>query len=207
MSEQKPPGVAGFIGQVLSFIDRPWKAVAVGALAVLGIAIWIVYQKHDEIIEAWLTPSDLTLRTDAVPAALDKLVAETGADLVQIWSVDLSANSQRFIAARRKDGERPVIPEPRRLPVIVRTSDLRVLVDVLNGHPACADITAAVSSPVVHRLAERGMSRACATPIPPTPEAFVGVIYLSWFKKPTEPDIELNAIGAAREIASTLVNR
>jgi hypothetical protein len=198
---------SGLIGQVLGYVDKPWKVVAVIVLFIVGGIGWIVYQKHDEIIEAWLTPSALTLNTDAVPAALDKLVGESGADLVQVWSVDLSANSQRFIAARRKDGERPVIPDPRRLPVIVRSSDMRVLVDVLNGHPACANVTLSVSSPVVHRLAERGMTRACATPIPPTPEAFVGVIYLSWVTPATEPDAELNAIGAAREIAATLVKR
>jgi hypothetical protein len=203
----KAGGIAGLIGQLLAYIDRPWKLAAVVVLFLVGGAAWVVYEKRDELFEAWLTPSALTLKTGGIPDALDKLVAESGADLVQIWSVDLASNSQRFIAARRKDGERPVIPDPRRLPMIVRTSDMKVLVDVLNGNPACADLTPSVSSPVVHRLAERGMTRACAVPIPPTPESFVGVIYVSWIKRPEEPDAELNAVGAAREIAATLVTR
>jgi hypothetical protein len=197
---------SGLIGQVLGYVDKPWKVVAVVVLVIVGGAAWITYEQRDELIEAWLTPSDLALRTDAVPAALEKLVSESGADLVQIWSVDLSANSQRFIAARRKDGERPVIPEPRRLPVIVRATDLQVLVDVINGHPACADVTLAAPSPVVHRLAERGMTRACAIPIPTSPEAFVGVIYLSWGTPPQHSAEEV-ALVAAREIAGTLVTR
>lgn len=199
--------LGGLLATLLGYIDRPWKVLAVIALIIVGGAAWIVYDKRDELIESLLTPSALTLKTADVPAVLDKLVQDSGADVVQVWSVDLSSNSQRFIAARNKDGTRPVIPDPRRLPVVVRTSDMKVLVDVLNGHPACADINTGVSSPVVHRLAERGMTRACATPVPPTSEAFIAVIYVTWYKAPTEPDAELNAIGAMREAAATLVNR
>ena len=158
---------------------------------------------------------------DAVPAALDKLVVETQADLVQIWSVDMQANAQRFIGARRNDGERPVIPNPRRLPVIVTTSDIKALVSVISGTPVCGALGGAPTpdgalggaptpdgssnegSPLIRRLAGRGMKRACAIPIPTSPEAFVGVIYLGWLNPP-EPDSENIAVAAAREVAGTL---
>jgi hypothetical protein len=201
-----PESADGLIRQILAYVDRPWRVVAIVVLFVVGGAGWAIYEQRQEIIESWMTPDASTLNTDAVPVALDRLVEETGADLVQVWAVDLSANSQRFIAARRKDGERPVIPEPRRLPVIVRATDLQVLVDVINGHPACADITVAAPSPVVHRLAERGMKRACAVPVPPSPEAFVGVIYLTWLDSP-DRNAEEVALVAAREVAGKLVRR
>jgi hypothetical protein len=204
MSDPKAP--AGLLGQVLAYVDRPWRVVAIVVLFIVGGVGWVLYEQRDVLVEAWLTPSAATLKTDAVPAALERLVEDSGADLVQIWSVDLSANSQRFIGARRHDGERAVIPEPRRLPVIVRATDLQVLVDVINGHPACASITLAAPSPVVHRLAERGMQRACAIPIPPSPDAFVGVIYIAWLKAP-DRTAEEGAVVAAREIAATLVSR
>jgi hypothetical protein len=203
MPDDRP---SGLLAQVLAYVDRPWRVVAIVVLFLVGGAGWIVYEQRDELFEAWLTPSAVALNTAAVPAALEKLVEDSDADLVQIWSVDLSVNSQRFIAARRKDGERPVIPEPRRLPLIVRATDLQVLVDVINGHPACADLTLAAPSPVVHRLAERGMQRGCAIPIPPNPAAFVGVIYVAWLKPPDRSAEEV-AVGAAREIAATLVRR
>jgi hypothetical protein len=204
MSDPKTP--AGLLGQVLAYVDRPWRLVAIVVLFVVGGVGWVAYEQREEIVEAWLTPSAATLKTDDVPAALERLIADSDADLVQIWSVDLSANSQRFVGARRHDGERPVIPEPRRLPVIVRATDLQVLVDVINGHPACADVTLAAPSPVIHRLAERGMVRACAVPIPPSPDAFVGVIYMTWQKAPDKGAEEVSLV-AAREIAGTLVSR
>jgi hypothetical protein len=201
-----PSGVAGLLAQVFGYVDAPWKVVAVVVLVLVGGTAWIVYDKREQLIEAWLTPSTVALRTDDVPAALEKLVEVTGADLCQIWEIDLGANVQRFIGARRHDGDRPVIPDPRRLPVITARSDMKVLVDVLGGHPACGDISDKLHSPVIERLVNRGMKRACVVPIPPGPEAFVGIIYMSWVTRVDESAEDV-ALQAAREIAGKLSTR
>jgi hypothetical protein len=206
MGDDRPPtGIAGAIAQIAAFIDRPWKALVVVVLLVVGGSGYVLYEQRAEIIEAWLTPDTPKLKTELIAEMLERLAGETDADLAQVWSVDLTANAQQFFAARRKDGERPVIPNPRRLPVITTTSDAVALVDVLNGQPSCVNITGA-GSPLVRRLAERGMKRGCAVPIPPTGEAFVGVIYLAWLN-PTNPAAESDALGAAREVARLLARR
>jgi hypothetical protein len=201
MSDPKAP--AGLLGQILAYVDRPWKVAAVVVLFVVGGAGWIIYDKREVLLEHWLTPSAVALKTGEVPAALEKLVELTGADLVQIWEIDLGANVQRFIGARRHDGDRPVIPDPRRLPVITARSDIKVLVDVLGGRPACADISPSAHSPVVARLSDRGYRRGCVIPIPPGPEAFVGIIYLAWVTAADESAEDV-AVQAAREIAAKL---
>jgi hypothetical protein len=204
MSENDPPagGVAGIVDRILRFMDRPWKAVAVVVLLILCGAGWIIYDKRDTLFEVWLTPDTPELKKFEVPLALDRLASETNADLVQIWAVDLSSNSQWFLGARRHDGERPVVPSPRRLPIIDHTSDISRLVEVLDGRPTCVDLEK-TGTPVARRLAERGMHRGCAIPIPPGPESFVGVIYLAW-SQPTDISNENVAVGAAREIAKKL---
>jgi hypothetical protein len=196
---------SGLIGQVLGYIDKPWKAAVIVLLLVVGGAGYALYEKRDVILEAWLTPSAAGLKTDDIPDALEKLSADTGADLVQIWSVDLPSNSQTFIAARRSNGERPVIPNPRRLPVIVTVSDVQTLVDVMAGHPVCLPVTEH-GSPLARRLAARGMKWGCAIPIPPSPDSFVGVIYLAWQERPEQSISDL-AVGVARQIAGTLATR
>lgn len=205
MSDQPPSGnVAGLLDRVLRFIDRPWKAVVVLVLILVVGFGWVAYEKRDELVEAWLTPDTPELKTADVPDALTKLTTETSADLVQIWAVDLSSNSQWFLGARRHDGERPVIPAPRRLPIIVHTSDVKTLVAVMEGHPTCVDLDV-TGSPLARRLAERGMKRGCAVPIPSSPEAFVGVIYLAWSQANIPDESSENvAVGAAREIARKL---
>jgi hypothetical protein len=195
-------GLAAIVDRVLFFLDAPWKLVALIVLMIFGVAGVVVYEQRDELLEAWLTPSSPELRTDAVPEALAELATSTDAALVQVWAVDLASNSQRFLGARRHDGERPVIPSPRRLPIIDHTSDVRKLVDVLDGHPTCVDL-GPEGTPVARRLYERGMRRGCAVPIPPTAESFVAVIYLSW-PKATDASNENVAVGAAREVAKLL---
>jgi hypothetical protein len=205
---EKPPQPASagllsdLIGRVLSYANTPTKAAILIALFLIGGFGWAAYEKRDILFESWLTPSTPELKTAEIPGALEKLATETDADLVQIWAVDLSSNSQWFMAARRHDGERPVIPSPRRLPIIVGASDIRALIDVLEGHPYCIDLEK-TGSPLARRLADRGMKRGCAIPIPPNPESFVGVIYLAW-SIPTDASSENVAIGAAREIARKL---
>lgn len=204
MSDPPPPpgAVAGTVDRVLRFIDQPWKAVTVVVLILIVGVGWFAWDKRDTLFEAWLTPSATELKTSMVPEALDKLTQETDADIVQIWAVDLAANSQWFIGARLHGGERPVIPSPRRLPVIVSSSDVRGLIAVLEGTPTCLDLDAS-GSPIARRLEERGMKRGCAIPIPPGPQSFVGVIYLAWATARNTSD-ETVAVGAAREIAAKL---
>jgi len=195
-------GAAGILDRVLSYVDRPWKVAAVIAMFVVGLAGWLVYEKREELFEAWMTPDTPELITSAVPAALATLTADTNADIVQIWSVDFSANSQTFLGARRHDGERPVIPSPRRLPIIDQTSDVRRLVDVLDGRAVCADFDH-IGTPVARRLAQRGMKRGCGIPIPPGGDAFLGIIYLSWAER-TDDSNETVAVGVAKEVAKKL---
>jgi hypothetical protein len=192
-----------YLSALLAYIDKPWKVLAVVVLVLVGGAGWIVYEKRDAIIESWLTPSEPELKTALIPDALEKLTIETTADLVQIWSIDLPTNVQQFYAARRHDGERPVIPTPRRLPVITTASSAKALVDILNGHPVCVELNE-MGTPLAERLAQRGMRRGCAIPIPPSADSFVGIIYLAWLVPPDERSENI-AIGAARDIARTLV--
>jgi len=173
-------------------------------LAVVGFVGWFIYSHSDELFEAWMTPSEVRLKTENVPEALTKLIEETKADLVQIWSVDLPTNSQHFIAARRHDGERPVVLSPRRLPIIVSVSDIIALERVLEGTPACTNLSD-LGTPLAKRLHERGMRRACAVPIPPSAQAFVGVIYLAWMTPPDE-SVEKVAVGTAREISRQMLS-
>jgi len=205
MADPPPTGITGVVVRLFDYIDKPWKVAAVVVIALFGFAGWMFYSHQDELIEHWMTPSETSLQTAEVPAALETLTVETSADLVQVWSVNLPSNSQRFVGARRHDGDRPVIPEPRRLPIIVHASDIKIILDVLNGAPACLDMTTH-GTPFAARLAERGFTRGCAIPVPPGPSAFVGIIYLAWITAPPK-DQEVVAVASASEIAAKLVSR
>jgi hypothetical protein len=207
---QPPPGapkgvIAGTIAQIFAYVDAPWKAVVVLAFIVIGGVGWVAYENRAALIENWLTPSAPELKdTEVLTTALEKLASETDADLIQIWSVQIhnGNNSQNFIAARRHDGERPVIPNPRRLPVIDSRSDITAVENVLTGRPACVNLNASGTA-LARRLAERGFTRGCAIPIPLSGEELLGVIYFVWYKA-VDPSDENVAVGAGREVAKQL---
>jgi hypothetical protein len=195
----------GIVDRILSYASTPWKAATIILSVLIGGIGLIVYENREDIVEEFLTPSHPVLKTENVPEALDKLAADSGADLVQLWSVDLGTNSQTFIAARRRDEGVPVVPTPRRLPIIVEVTDIAALTRILEGNPACIEL-AAIGSPLVKRLAERGMKHGCAIPIPPSAQHFIGIIYLAWLTTP-DADAEKLAIRTARATAADLIAR
>ena len=58
-NDQPPPSgiVTGVVDRFIKFVDRPWKAVTVIVLVVICGVGWFVYEKRDELFEAWLTPN------------------------------------------------------------------------------------------------------------------------------------------------------
>jgi hypothetical protein len=153
-----------------------------------------------------MTPTDVDADNLASNGAR-RLAAEPCC-LVQIWSPDLGRNNQSFLGARRHDGGRPVIPNPRDLPIFEKEhirQDIRGVVNVIEGHPTCLALSDSGSA-IARRLADRGISWGCAVPIPPGPDAFVGVIYLAW-EKPVDESSQSVALGVAREVSRTLATR
>jgi uncharacterized membrane protein len=201
---QPPPsgGITGLLDRALAFAaGGPWKAVFIIALIIVGGGGYIVYEKRNELLESWLTPSTPQLvETADIVLEIEKLIAENDIDLVQIWKV--VGSNQQFVAARRKDGERPVIPEPRILPIMDRESDPKVVASVLAGYPWCLDLTTA-GTPLARRLADRNYNRGCAVAIPPDGGQVLGVMYLVWHDARDE-SAENVAKGAAREVARNL---
>jgi hypothetical protein len=195
----------GIVDRILSYASTPWKAATIVLSILIGGIGLVVYENREDVVEKLLSSSRPVLNAAEVPAALDKLAADSGADLVQLWAVDLGTNSQSFIAARRRDEGVPVVPTPRRLPIIVEVSDIGALTRILEGNPACVEL-AAMGSPLVKRLAERGMKHGCAIPIPPSAQHFIGIIYLAWLIPP-DADAEKLAISAARATSADLIAR
>jgi uncharacterized membrane protein len=201
---QPPPsgGITGLLDRALAFAaGGPWKAVFIIALIIVGGGGYIVYEKRDELLENWLTPSAPQLvETNEIVLEIEKLIAENDIDLVQVWKV--VGSNQQFVAARRKDGERPVIPEPRILPIMDRESDPKNVAAVLAGYPRCLDLTTAGTA-LARRLADRNYNRGCAVAIPPDGGQVLGVMYLVWHDARDE-SVENVSKGAAREISRNL---
>jgi len=191
-----------FIKDILAYVDRPWKVGAVIILGLFGVVGWITYEKRDMVIRELIEKTYIELNLEMVDVSLDKLSDDTSADLVHIWAVNLSINSKRFLGGRRKDKKEVVVPNPRRIPAVTPQSDMLVLFNNIIGYSTCVDVEGR-DSVLIKMFRGWEMVRVCSVPIPSSPEALVGVIYLAWKVKPDE-GLEDVAISAAREMSIRL---
>src|SRR5262249_48787248 len=101
MSGERPPAssAGGLIGsvveRVLAFLDRPWKAVALALLLVVGGTGWVIWTERERLFDVLLAPRAglAVFRLGSLPEALTDLLWQTTADLVTVWTVAIDDNA------------------------------------------------------------------------------------------------------------------
>jgi uncharacterized membrane protein len=206
-ADERPHGgiVERVLGRVLGFMDRPWKAVAVIALLiVLGVGFGLWEARHEIIPRLFKDVRPLALNSD-VSGELDDIIANTKADLVLVWAVDLANNTVRLIDARQRGGGAWVFT-PRRLPAIEAGTDPDTVAKLSRGTSVCAD-PAQRSSLLQRRFAADGMRWDCAIPVPPShAQPLIGLLYLGWKERPDAVSEE-TALTVAGDAAEHMVMR
>jgi hypothetical protein len=141
MSEpSSPPPSRGFvfdlIDRLLKWLDKPWKAVALAGLAILVALGWSGWTSRDTLTDIWrMSAGRPVLKRSELPETLKHLRAETDADVIGYWSLNLSANAMNFedgIGAHGKQWDFI----PHRLPAIrdPGNATARGLADIMAGH-------------------------------------------------------------------------
>ena len=147
------------------------------------------------------------LKRSEVPKMLAHLRAETGADIVGLWSLNLSANAMNFEEAIGLHGK-PWDFTPHRLPAIREPfGSARGLSEIMAGHIVCRITNEGSPEDLFNkRMKLDNIHRICLIPVPPAPNILVGILLIAWINDP-DASSEEAAIGLARETASTMVSR
>jgi hypothetical protein len=205
MTVPPPAGPAGLVQGVLdrvfAFMTVPWKAAVVVLLIILIGVGWALWQERDRLFFQ-PPPARAGLDLARMPAELTELLHQTGADLDTVWAVDFGHNAQTFVTAQQRGGA-AWIPSPRRLPLILDTSDSKGVVTLLHGLGLCGD-PASKPSLLLQRFAADGMVRACIVAIRSPRGEALGLIYFGWRHALDKPH-EDAALAAARDTAADLV--
>lgn len=92
---------------IIAWLDRPWKAVALVVIGVVGGIGYVSWGERD-LIRLYITRTlgTPTVAMDKVDPVLVELAEE--ADIVSVWFVDVDDNFQEAIAARGDDGDEPL---------------------------------------------------------------------------------------------------
>lgn len=173
--------VSGILGQVLKYMDRPWKVLAIIGLLILGGvggAIW----REQSLIEQWWRGSPTLISAELASIFLEELKVQTNADFVSLWSINLGPlNIQRMVATRRRGGENWVF-RPERIPAILQSSDPKRWLRIVDGQPVC-DVPVG-DSLLIQRIAQDGNTWVCIIPVNPASHQVIGLIYMAWKEHP-----------------------
>jgi hypothetical protein len=188
-----PEGLAsGVLDRLLTFIDRPWKVFAIAFLFVIGGFGFVLYQQRTTIVQivlrGYVTPHLTISRfTEIAPS----LLKATGADMIELMTVDMEANLATPVASLGRDGQPwKVSPLPRS--VIDISSNIATVVDFIEGQPSCANLSINDAVPQRRDEATLGIQRMCVIAVPPVMGVLVGAMFVGW-KQPLEPNNEAAA--------------
>jgi hypothetical protein len=205
-----PPPSRGIILDILDrifgWLDRPWKAFALAGLAVLVAFGWGGWLSRDALVDVWrMSAGRPVLKRSEVPKILAHLRA--GADIVGLWSLNLSANAMNFEEAIGLHGK-PWDFIPHRLPAIREPfGSAKGLSEIMAGHIVCRSVEQYGNDDLFNRrMIADNIHRLCLVPVPPAPNILIGILLLCWISDP-DASSEEAALGLARETAAGMVSR
>jgi hypothetical protein len=181
------------IQSVLGYVDRPWRALFILVILLVGGAGFFVYEHRADIVQAWLQrsqqPGTLTIGSEAeLSNVIDDMfvnAASTGVDAIAIWSVDIGGNRAALKIGKRSDGT-PWKITPTVLQWVHPEVNTPMLTRLFKGESSCDD-PRQYSGTLSGSLIAEGFVYICYTPEPPNnKDVIVGLVALAWRTKPSE---------------------
>lgn len=179
-------GMSGrLLGQVLRFIDRPWKAVTVVVLVILVGLGYFAWLERIRIAEAIFESASLPkLRIDTFNADARELLRRTRADIIVLAHVDLVSNIIEDVAGWDRDGNAfiPVVGEQS---ILHHGQSMEDVVRLMRNEVVCRGVPlGSPETPEWEAEGKIGITRACIVAVPPIVSVTVGVLIIGWKDAP-----------------------
>lgn len=200
-----PESVTSVLDKLLTFIDKPWKAVTLGLLAILGLVLFTLYEQRAQIaaavLQSLVTPR---LLADVYKREAAALLDHTRGDYTQLLEVKLDSNIFSYLVGYQRDGT-PWQLGPSSHTVINETIEPRIVAQVIEGDVVCQTHNPD-STKQSARIAEQfDISRWCLVGVPPVLGVLVGALYVGW-KTPLSIHDETDATHVMRQAAMKLAD-
>jgi hypothetical protein len=202
--------IIDLLDRFLRWLDRPWKAFALAGLAILVALGWGGWLSRDALVDAWkMSFGNPVLKRAEVSGILKDLRAETGADIVALWSAKLSSDALYFIEGIGLHGKVWDFT-PHRIP-IHRERGVQTphgYAQLLAGRTVCRVPTVDTSDGDLfeRRMVDEKIAEYCLIPVPPAPNILSAILVIAWLSPPDYSSKEA-ALGLALDTASTMVSR
>ena len=177
-----------YLDKILTYVDSPFKLVALVIMAVLAFMGFLIYKNLDLIVGTYKEQQRLpTLAENRLDDAVTHLFKNTQAEVVAIFKVDPILGSRVMYRAYTREG-RDKTKEGIDVGLFTaNAANNRDVVALMAGEVPCVEYLAAQSEVGLWYI-EKGMRYGCRISVPPEPGKFIGQITVGW--KETPGDIE-----------------
>ena len=203
MSEAPPPSSltpATVFERLLTYADKPWKAVVILVLVIICGLGWMVWTERARIADVVLTNAHTraALNDAAFVNAAPQLLRDTRGDIALLVEVEIGDNLMHDRIGIDTDGNRWV-PTTGPQQALHPDSSMPFLVKFLANEVVCSDSAEAVNDDA-RALAAKGYARMCIVAVPPILGVGVGGLVVAW-KQPLLPSAEQRAGYVMRAVA------
>jgi hypothetical protein len=177
-----------YLDKILTYVDSPFKLMALIIMAVLAFMGFLIYKNHDLIIGTYKEQQRLpTMAENRLDDTVTHLFKNTQAEVVAIFKVDPILGSRVMYRAYTREG-RDKTKEGIDVGLFTsNASNNKDVVALMANEIPCGEYKAAQSEVGLWYI-EKGMTFGCRVSVPPEPGKFIGQITVGW--KETPGDIE-----------------
>ena len=173
-----------YLDKILTYVDSPFKLVALVIMAVLAFMGFLIYKNLDLIVGTYKEQQRLpTLAENRLDDAVTHLFKNTQAEVVAIFKVDPILGSRVLYRAYTREG-RDKTKEGIDVGLFTaNAANNRDVVALMAGEVPCVEYLAAQSEVGLWYI-EKGMRYGCRISVPPEPGKFIGQITVGWKEAP-----------------------
>ena len=173
-----------YLDKILTYVDSPFKLVALVIMAVLAFMGFLIYKNLDLIVGTYKEQQRLpTLAENRLDDAVTHLFKNTQAEVVAIFKVDPILGSRVLYRAYTREG-RDKTKEGIDVGLFTaNAANNRDVVALMAGEVPCVEYLAAQSEVGLWYI-DKGMRYGCRISVPPEPGKFIGQITVGWKEAP-----------------------
>jgi hypothetical protein len=183
LSEQQDKAL-GVLDRVLSYVDSPFKLIALLVMFLFGFGAWFIYSNQELLVGAYKESQKLPSINEArVEDAAAVLIKHAGATTVAIFKVNPLFGTRVLYRAYTKDGR------DKRLEGIdvglftQNPNNNADVVKLMAGETPCSDYAKPQSEIGIWYM-EAGVTFGCRISVPPDNTRFIGQITVGFKDRP-----------------------
>jgi len=191
-----------YLDKILTYVDSPFKLMALIIMAVLAFMGFLIYKNLDLIVGTYQEQQRLpTLAENRLDDAVTHLFKNTQAEVVAIFKVDPILGSRVLYRAYTREG-RDKTKEGIDVGLFTaNAANNRDVVALMAGEVPCVEYLSAQSEVGLWYI-EKGMRYGCRISVPPEPGKFIGQITVGWKETPGDIEHMKNMLAIAASMLS-----